>query len=445
MGRQLAVCGVVLAVTLGLARSLHAGPITYTFTRVADTATLAPGHTGTDTFSGFNAPTINASGQAAFVAGFADGGQGIFKGSGPASLTRIVDTTIASSLPGDLGSNSDFFGDGSAVASPVINSSGKVAFHAFFVENQGDAAIYRGDGSAAATKIIATGDSFGGGAINALSTSVSMNDLDRIAFQAARTVEDQSHALSDPLTEIDVSGGKVPGGPAINNSGRMVYEAFDPGVTPPGDPNDETNTPTSIFTREAGGTRTTIATEGDTFDGGSGTLRFSTADSFSQAINEAGTVSFYSIIDGGSSTEGIFFNSGMGPELLAGTVGEFSNFRNNTAINSSGTVAFVGFLDAGGHGLFTGPELTRVIGTGDTLLGSTVTSVSSWRNAINDSGQIAFLAHTDSGQGIYLATPVPEPSTFVIMGIGALGCLGCGWRLRQRRTSETSRATGRGR
>jgi probable HAF family extracellular repeat protein len=49
--------------------------------------------------------------------------------------------------------------------------------------------------------------------------------------------------------------------------------------------------------------------------------------------------------------------------------------------------------------------------------------------AINDSGQIAVYAvNADGGGQGVLLTPVPEPSTVILIGIGTMGLVGYGWR-----------------
>ena len=46
---------------------------------------------------------------------------------------------------------------------------------------------------------------------------------------------------------------------------------------------------------------------------------------------------------------------------------------------------------------------------------------------INNSGQIAFNATLSDGtSGVFVATPVPEPSTVLLLAVGVLGWLGYG-------------------
>ena len=78
-------------------------------------------------------------------------------------------------------------------------------------------------------------------------------------------------------------------------------------------------------------------------------------------------------------------------------------------------VAFAALLKAGGRGIYTGPDILndKVISTGETLFGQSLTSVGPggiYGKTFNDAGQVAFLYTLSNGaQGIALATPVPEP------------------------------------
>ncbi len=160
-----------------------------------------------------------------------------------------------------------------------------------------------------------------------------------------------------------------------------------------------------IFTISDGAT-TTIADESGPFDfllGGT-------------AINNAGTVAFGAFPNfddflGGNGGGGIFTNSGGATTLIADNTGPFATFG-PPAINDSGTVAFQATLDAEGVGIFTGPDpvTDKVIATGDTLFGSTVTSLSFARfdnKGLNNSGQLAFFAELEDGtSGIFRADPV---------------------------------------
>ena len=80
------------------------------------------------------------------------------------------------------------------------------------------------------------------------------------------------------------------------------------------------------------------------------------------------------------------------------------------ALNTKGQIAFLGTTQSGLVGIFTGadPEEDRVIAVGDDLDGSTVSDLSalSFRTALNNKGQIAFIAALKNGRtGVYRADP----------------------------------------
>ena len=95
-------------------------------------------------------------------------------------------------------------------------------------------------------------------------------------------------------------------------------------------------------------------------------------------------------------------------------------------------------LDAGGSGLFYGPDAinNKIIQTGDTLDGSTVTTLTALAGLADDTNQLAFLAAlADGRRGIYRAafTAVPEPGTAALAVSGMLPLAGIVLRRRRRR------------
>ena len=85
------------------------------------------------------------------------------------------------------------------------------------------------------------------------------------------------------------------------------------------------------------------------------------------------------------------------------------------------------FLDAGGTAIYVsdGGVATRVIGTGDTLNGSTVTSLDLGPGGLNDAGQVAFRYRlTNNTFGVAVANvPVPEPGSAAARGLWHRGPL----------------------
>ena len=166
-----------------------------------------------------------------------------------------------------------------------------------------------------------------------------------------------------------------------------------------------------IFTARAGRRPTSPVTTGPPFS-------FVGAPS----INTSGTVAFTAFLDAGGN--GIFTSAGGRQPPSPSAAGRpFSGFS-GTSINTSGTVAFFANLDAGGSGIYLGDggAGTRVVGTGDALNGSTVSSLEMGPGGLNDAGQVGFRYVLANGTyGVAVATVVPEPTSFLLVGLGIIG------------------------
>jgi hypothetical protein len=151
-------------------------------------------------------------------------------------------------------------------------------------------------------------------------------------------------------------------------------------------------------------------------------------------INSVGTVAFAANVDdiqkivigdGISSPtyiDGIAYKGG----LTSGYA--FDGGISDCAINDQGLVAFGAYRDvqAVGYGIFVGPDpaTDKVIMQGDLLDGATLTSLMVSRNGLNNLGQIAFSGRLSDGTvGVWVATPLPEPSALVLLAIGAVSVL----------------------
>jgi hypothetical protein len=135
-------------------------------------------------------------------------------------------------------------------------------------------------------------------------------------------------------------------------------------------------------------------------------------------FNDAGTAAFHR-----------FFNDRAGEELVRGDGGPLTTIANTDgafqsfgfflgfvppALNDNGDVAFLADLDEGGSGIFTGPDpvADRVVQTGDTLDGAIVKSLRFCDDGLNNSGELAFQATFDDPTvpdgirvAVYRATP----------------------------------------
>ncbi len=327
----------------------------YTFTKIADT-------TNGFTFAADRLPAINAAGTVAFR-GARAGQEGIFTGTGGSSVTAVA------------GAGTAF----SAFGLPAIAADGTVAFPAFLTA--GGEGVFSGAGGATTIATSAADLATFGGLCG-----IGAGGL--VAFQATR--DDASQGIftgaGAALTAVvDTLGGTFAalGLPAVNGAASVAFHAM---LAAGGE---------GVFTAQAGGAPAPVAQTGALFE----------AFDALPTLNDAGTVAFHAALTAGG--EGVFTAApGATPVTVAATAdGAFSAFG-TVAIDASGAVAFLATLAGGGTGVFTGPDATRqkVIAVGDALGGSTVTALELGRDALNDTGQIAFYAELASGvAGIYRA------------------------------------------
>lgn len=353
----------------------------------------------------------------------------------PASAAVTYDFTLIADTTGP------FSGFGRFVS---INNAGTVAFNAGL--DAGGVGFFTGSGGAVTTIADSNGpiSTFTGGV-------AVINDAGTVAFFAVLDsgVRGIFAGNGGPLTTIADSAGDFDtgfGNPSINHSGVVAFSAtLDAGGQ-------------GIFTG-SGGATTTIATvpgpfllgpllsnpmindagtvafnarHGDpcpfscifsilTGDGGPLTTIASTTSGFTilgapPAINNAGTVAFR----GFNPSGGIFTGEGGPITTVADSSGPLNIVLANreVAINNLGEVAFLANLDAGGDCILTGPDVVndRVICQGDSLFGTTIGNsafpvlttgnLGFFRDGLNDSGELSFWAQlTDGRQVVVRATP----------------------------------------
>jgi len=146
------------------------------------------------------------------------------------------------------------------------------------------------------------------------------------------------------------------------------------------------------------------------------------------SLNKTGMVAYTEGSFG--SEKAILYDGGTNTTLASTSSGSggYSSFG-DIAVNSSGATAFMAKLNSSATGIFTGSDssASKVIETGDALFGSIVVdNLTFYKEGINDSGQIVFSAllenSTQQSKGFFdvivLATPIPEPSSSILIAIG---------------------------
>jgi hypothetical protein len=388
---------VFAALTLLMVLALPAFAQEYTFTNVADSV-----EDGFDPFS-FGCSSINNRGDIAFKAGrLAPDGfntiPGIYRINANGSLTTIAEDAKRFVT---IGFN------------PSMNDLGQVSFAARLDggNKEDTESILRGDRKKLIT-IASTADEF-----NFFGFDTSISNSGEVAFRAERDEEfnfDEGlfsgqgnkklgitiHYLNSSDITLDGAPARFGGRdsrPSINNLGDI---AFDESIQP--------NFDSGIFAGQEGVFETIAAPNPDLF------VR-------SPVLNDSGTAAFYrSFFDETIQefVEEIVIGNGGPLTTVIDTRGEFSSFGfRPPSLNNSGTVAFLAFLDnSSTSGIFVGPDPDedRVIVTGDTLDGATVTNLVFCEEGLNDLNQLTFVATFDDftvpegvGVGVFLATPEP--------------------------------------
>ncbi len=384
---------------------------------IASTGQSAPFIGGT--FTGFAAPLLNENGTVAFFG--SNGGvlnsfatTGIYTGTG-GTLTAIA--TTGQSAP-SIGGPVTIFGTAS------LTDSGIVAFKSIVSDGPEDTTtptgILAGTGGGTAgsmnvTPVATTSQTAPG--IGGLFTSFGDVVQNTLGFSAFTGTSSNGTAIytsmGGSLFTIATSAQVVPviGGnftlifnPALNDRGTVAFA----GITANG---------RGIFTG-SGGALTPIATTSSAAPGLTGNF----TNFFETLLSNSGAVVFRGIASNGS---GIYTGSGGALQTVASTTqaapvigGNFSAFS-KLAVNDVGAVAFLGTSNSAGapKGLYLGDgqELVTVAYTGQTIAGSTVTSLTfvggvdrGGSSQINNNGQITYRATLYNGTtttAVILFTP----------------------------------------
>jgi hypothetical protein len=364
--------------------------LSYSFALLADDGPHSP----FGEFPAATAPNLNNPGTGIFRAMPKSGGEGVFTRDMQGNLGIIAITSdLISGFP----------------TGGIINDAGTTAFPADL--RAGGQAIFTGDGGPL-SRICDTGpDSpFSG----FLAPVASINNAGTVAFRATLT--------SGGSGIFTARAGQAPS-ILYGTGGR--YAAFLSS-------NIQTNGSEVAFraTLSAGGdgvflgnglTTTTIATTGDTYSALTGGY-----------ANDAGTV----VIVANLRTGGQAIVTGDGTQLttLVDKSGPYSSFFGIAAINNDGQVDFAANLVAGGSGIFgvRNGVVDEIIGTGDSLLGSTVVSFPAQPfppRALNNPGQLGFRASLADGRTVLVrADPDGAAPASALQAAGLISAINLGGR-----------------
>lgn len=412
----------------------------YTFTNIADTITTTPPENGK--YIGFGVPSISGSNVAFYAAstGGDTGTRGIFRSNG---TTTVVVARNALGAPAETPYGGTFSAFGSTPSISGIN----VAFNGTYNNGAGYSGIFLNNGTTT-TGIARNGTGAGaatpnGGTFSPFDSNPSISGSN-VAFYGGYLggTGNQGIFLSDgtTLTSMAHNGGGA--GAATPYGG--VFTNIDPNPSISGinvafmaayTGGSEGNR--GIF-RSNGITTTGIARSGT--DAGAETPYGGRFSAFGSNPSISGNnVAFTANYSGGLGTRGLFLSDGTtltaiarnGEDAGAATPigGRFDTF--NTFAISGSNVAFTANYTGQAIGLFafssTTNSLTSIIKKGDSLFGSTLSSVTIQSGGM-DGNNIAFYYALASGRnGIAVASlapaVVPEASTLAL-ALPALGMIG---------------------
>ena len=342
--------GTVLAIAcFWLTRAPAGAQSEYTYTVIADV---------TNCFS-VASPVVNNAGEVAF-------GASCFSPVGPPGGAVVIRRGSGGLLT-DIFTLGDFSPVGPHIDVLSINDAGVVAFAGTSRTCTGSAAsaILTGDGGSPSTLVDTCNDPR---YMTVLRPSI--NNDGAVAFMA------DTDGTGGYDSVIVVSGGThttVAGPGTVTNSVGTLSAALEPSINNNGLVTfmGQGLSTFGVFTG-SGGAVTTISTDNpSTFNG----------------INDAGRVAFL------GNNHGAIQTGDGGPLTTVATLNAagYLNFSGVAAINASGTAGFMATIQSG-VGVFTGadPQADAVLKVGDVIPEfGTVTAVTSSREAINDSGQVA--------------------------------------------------------
>ncbi|MEM6676881.1 MAG: choice-of-anchor tandem repeat NxxGxxAF-containing protein [Pseudomonadota bacterium] len=412
----------ILSVTAVAFLVVAATPATaLTLNPIAATGSAAGG-TG-QTFTGFSAPKINDTGQTAFVGNTtpdsSGNDEGLFLGAPTGGTTT---TAFEGDTAGGTGQTFTSFFD------PQINGAGQTAFLGFTTSDSSgnNEGVFLGAPTGGTATIAFEGDAAGStGQTFTLFNPPQINAAGQTAFRGPTTPDSSGNneglflgAPAGGTTTVAFEGDAAGGtgqtffrfnAPQINDTGQTAFFGF---TTPDGSFNDR-----GIFLGAPTGGTTTVAFEGDAAGGTGQTF----TDFNAPQINNAGQTAFFGSTtpDSSGNDRGVFLGALIGGtttiafegDAAGGTGQTFTGFSGtNVEINAAGQTAFVGDTtpDSSGNdsGVFLGAPsggTTTIAFEGDAAgsTGRTFTGFIGSDIEINDTGQVAFLASTAGGSGLF--------------------------------------------
>jgi hypothetical protein len=326
------------------------------------------------------APSINAGGEVAFWATTGELGleEGIFKGAG-AQVTEIART------------NSGFVEFDHL---PALNSAGTVAFAG--LDGAAGFGVWTGAGGALTTiKTIdgpGTTGYFGFG-------NPSINGIGRVSFFAEKDTGVELLTRIAPGAFYNVIGtsglwfDEFPGSPyygvpGLNDSSQPAFYAVTDGGA------------LGVFASNLPVvTSPIVVADTDTYP--------DLLDFRDPVINASGRVAFWASADAGERI--LFFENGVLYTVVDTLVANSFGFGElgDPALGDDGSIAFWSLLEDGNQGIFfvdSQGEISRVLGTGDSLLGSTVEELGLGNKGLNSQGDMAIWAMLADGSEVILRT-----------------------------------------
>ena len=374
---------------------------------------------------------LNVAGQVAFQASLTGGSStlGIFVGA-PGSLQAAALQGTAAPAGGSY----------NVLNVPVLDDSGRVAFHATLTGGSATEGIFAGAPGAVQAVALQGNAAPAGGNYSSFGFPV-ISTSGQLAFNANLTGGSAASGIfagaTGSVQTVALQGNAAPAGgnysslsgPVINASGQVAFPANLTGGS-------ATN---GIFAGTVGALQP-IALQGSAAPAGG---IYSTLSG--PALNASGQLAFFATLTGGSSTQGIFSGTSgsLQTDALQGLLAPggngaiYSSLLGPTLFNDVGEVVFsanlsgTGVVPSNNLGLYAGLPggVVEIVRKGDAIdfgNGSglhTVSNIFAAGGVLNNSGDIVYsLAFTDGTTGIFTSTiPVPEPSTLALTSVALTG------------------------